>query len=295
MPTVKRSGLRKKRIKSKRKEQQEDLDSLVLPTEANVPSDDFDDYTFFIFGKKGMGKTELTAQFKDPISFHLERNRFHLGIRQVPAKGEKAMNWKRFLRYFQLALEDDSIHTIAIDTVDKLWEMALQEEVDEAGLSGPMQTRTDGLNTWIEASKRYESTLNLIKEYGKTAVYISHGKFKDVEDPLNDSVITVLQPTLADRPWSYFQQTADYVFCYTTRGMERVLVVRPTDTLWASCGPENTFMHPKSGKPLLYIPSGGSAKQAYRNLCKGFANECYGVTIPDPKGEKKKKKKSSDD
>ena len=71
------------------------------------------------------------------------------------------------------------------------------------------------------------------------------------------------------------------VFCYTNHGAQRVLVVRPTDTVWASCGVPDTFLHSKSNRPLLEISMGSSAKEAYSILEKAFSNKAVGRCVPE--------------
>lgn len=273
MPVVK-NAKSKKRIKGK-----EDLSTLVLPTHVLEPSQDFTDYTTLIFGKKGMGKTSLASYYPNAIVNQFEAKREHLPILQVPKRGEKALTWPRFKAYLELELNTPKLKSIVVDTVDRCWDQCVRWICKESGIQHPNDANDYG-KTWALCSEEFERTLNGIKQAGKTPVYLSHGKHKPVQDVLKDEALEMFIPTCPDRCWTYLQSVCDFVFCYTNHGAQRVLVVRPTDTVWASCGVPDTFLHSKSKRPLLEIAMGSNAKEAYSILEKAFENKAQGRSVP---------------
>lgn len=266
-----------------------------LPTQVNEPPTEFSDFVTFLFGEKGVGKTSLAAEFDSAIINQWEPGRRHLKILQIPQKGEQPLNWERYKEYQALAIESDDIHTIVNDTVDRAYRACLEYVCREAGFKHPNEAKDFG-QTWKAVNDEFEDTMNLIGLSGKTPVFISHAKYKEVEDALTRTKTEMFVPTCTDKAFEYLRAAADFVFCLTMRGNERVIAIRRTDTVFASCGVPDTFLCPDTGKPLAEIPMGSSSKEAYRNLCLGFENKIRGRILETPQeeqegGEEKPKKK----
>lgn len=270
----------KKHLRNKRRNgKSESLSNLTLPTDLVEPPKYFTDYTTLIFGKKAVGKTSLIAQWPDAIVNQFETGRTHLPILQVPKPKEKPLNWKRFKHYLELELNDDRIRSVGVDTIDRAWECCIKFVCEQSGIRHPNDANDYG-KTWQACSDEFETTLNQIKQAGKSPVFVSHGKLKPVYDVLKDESVEMFIPTCPERCWLYLQTVADFVFCYTTHGAQRVLVCRPTDTVMAACGPPNTFMHRKSGRPLLEISMGSSPAEAFKLLTAAYENKGVGRCVP---------------
>ena len=277
MPSVTKTKVGTKFIRPLRKAKA----SVSLPTELNVPPTDLSDFVTLLFGEKGIGKTSLASQFKRPITAQWEPGRRHLPILMVPKRGEPPLNWLRYKEYQRLALESRNIDTIVNDTIDRAYRACLQQVCKERGYTHPNDAKDYG-QTWSAVNNEFEDTLNEIHASGKTPVFISHAKYKDVEDALTRTSTEMFVPTASDKCLEYMRAVCDFVFCLTKRETERVIVVRGTSTVFASCGVPDTFLCPDTGKPLAEIPMGSSPKEAYRNLCLGFQNKIRGRILEAP-------------
>lgn len=269
-------------------------DDVRLPDNVNSPPENFSDYVSLFFGEKGVGKTSLAAQFEKAIINQWEPGRRHLRIMQVAPK-----NWREYCKYQELAIEDKRFQTIANDTIDRAYRACLEHVCKERGYTHPNEAKDYG-QTWKAVNDEFEDRLNLIHSSGKTPIFISHAKYKEIEDALTRTSTEMYVPTCTDKALEYMRAVCDFAFCLTKRETERVIVVRGTSTIWASCGVPDTFLCPDTGKPLAEIPMGDSAEQAYKNLCLAFQNKLRGRVLEAPKEpeesedeveEKPKKKK----
>lgn len=289
MPTVKRSPT----LRSQRPRLHQADDDVQLPTSANKPPENFADYVSLFFGEKGVGKTSLVAQFNKALVAQWEPGRRHLEIMQVAPK-----NWKQYKEYQRLAIEDNRFQTIANDTIDRAYRACLEHVCRERGYTHPNEAKDFG-QTWSAVFSEFEDTMNQIHNSGKTPLFVSHAKYKEIEDALTRTTTEMYVPTCTDKALEYMRAVCDFAFCLTKRETERVIVVRGTSTIWASCGVPNTFLCPDTGKELAEIPMGNSPEEAYKNLCLGFENKLRGRILEAPEEpeeedeveEKPKKKK----
>lgn len=256
-------------------------DDVSLPTKLNEPPTAFSDYVTCLFGEKGIGKTSLASQFDSPLTAQWEPGRRHLKILQVPQKGEQPLNWARYKRYQELAIEDGRIKTIVNDTIDRAYQACFNWVCEQKGVPHPSKANDYG-QTWKDIFEEFENVLNRIHVAGKTPLYLSHGKYKEVEDAISRTTTEKFIPTCADKAMEHIDAVCDFVFCLIKRETERVIVVRGTSTLFASCGVPDTFLCPDTGKELAEIPMGGSPQEAYRNLCLAFENKLPGRILEAP-------------
>lgn len=266
-------------------------ETYALPTKRIQPSTEFGAYGTAIFGEKGIGKTSLAAEFPDAIINQFEVGRNHLAIFQVPEIGQPKLNWKSFKAYLEQQLTDDRFQSIVIDTIDKAYSCCMDYVSQLNGVEHPHDAKDYG-KTWSAVTREFSETMDSIKQAGKTPVWLSHAKHKTIEIAHSRQTIEKYCPTCVDKAMEYLQSCADFVFCYTfDEAGNRIIIPRGNETVWASCGVPDTFMDAKTGQPLAQIPIGGSAAEAYRNLCDGFANKLSGeVVSPAPEKEVKRRK-----
>lgn len=276
MVTVKRVASSKKAARSVKT----DSDELTLPTEAVETATEFSEFCSVFFGDKAVGKTTLLSMFPDVFTFQLEPGRRHVKTRQVPKKGE-VLDWLKVKGYLMLALEDDSVKTVGIDTIDKAYDLCFRYKCQEAGCNHPQDLGRDGQYLWNAIYDEFSDTFNLIKNYGKTPVFLSHGKDHEHANVLRNTKVSKYSPSCTGQALKYLQSVADFVFCYTRDGEQRVLLLQGHENVWAACGPEDCFKDKKTGEPLRAISMDGGASQAYRNLLDGFANKLTELVLSD--------------
>ena len=112
-------------------------DTVAFPTQENTPPDDLSDVISCLYGRKGIGKTSLAAQFPNSLTFMFERGRRNLPIMQIPKKGEIALDWDRFKDYTEMFLESDEYQTMVVDTVDKAYDKCLEYVCAKNGCTHP--------------------------------------------------------------------------------------------------------------------------------------------------------------
>ena len=281
MPIVKRTPTIKQATKPLRLHQAND--DVSLPEKVNTPPTHFSDYQIFLYGQKGIGKSSLASEWEGAVINQWETGRRHLAVLQIPKPGEKPLNWERFKRYVELEISDPRIKSIAVDTVLRAYDACMDHVCQQLGCSHPNDQNDYG-KTWGEVRKEFERVCDSISQSGKTPIYIAHGDYRTVDNALTQTKTEVFSPKCSGGCWGYLQTVCDYVICLTYRGTERVAVVRGTETVQASCGPPDTFMHPDNGLPLVEIPLGHSSREAYENLCLAFENKLPGTVI-EPRQE----------
>jgi hypothetical protein len=276
MPVVKRTQTLKQAAKSVRLHQTDD--DVSLPEKVNTPPTEFFEYQIAFYGDKGIGKSSLLGEFPDAVINQWETGRRHLAVFQIPKQGEKPLNWPRFKRYIELEIDDPRIKTIGIDTAFRAFEACQDWVCGEAGILHPNDANDYG-KTWQAVRKEFESVCDPIQQSRKTPVYIAHGDYREVDNALTQTKTQVYSPKVSGGCWGYLQTVCDFVFCLTYRGTERVAVVRGTETIQASCGVPDTFLHPDNGLPLVEIPLGNSSAEAYRNILLAYSNKLPGTVI----------------
>lgn len=264
---------------------------LSLPTTKNVPPQRLEDSIITLFGRKGIGKTSLAAQFSRSLTFMFEAGRRNLAIRMVPEKDGPKLDWNAFIEYVDLALQADDIDTLVIDTVDRCYDACLQEVCRRAGCKHP-QDKNDWGKTWGEVKAEFASVLQLIQESGKGLILISH----EAPKPLTKSVTGFrredaekvfqyerMEPTCSKQAFEVIQEICDYVFYYGFREEFRTITVRsPNDLVWTSCGLADKFLDP-DGNPVKCFKVGSTPEEAYANLRAASENELFDIDYIPPR------------
>ena len=250
------------------------------PEELNEPPDDLLAYATCIFGEKGIGKTSLASQFPDSLVIMGEPLRKNLRIRQVPLvplsvkdlnrlKGETP--WEKFKAIVKKALNDDTVQTMVIDTIDRIYEACLTHVCYEKGISDPGELNDYGM-TWRQIAQEFESTLNQIPMGDKGLVLISHAHYRDVESRDGEESFQLLIPTCSPAAFRYVKGVCDYAFYYGYHQRTRCMYLRGTDHIWSACGTPDHFNY-TDGSPIERIEMEGTPEFAFQQLVSGFNNE----------------------
>lgn len=297
MAVVRREGTKSQTNSkpAKKKKATKRTSSVSLPTKRNQPPDKITGFTHMILGEKGIGKSSLAAQFPDAITFMFEPGRMNLNIFQVPEQGEPNLNgpegWERFKEYVDLVI-DKGRKTVIIDTVDRAYEACFDFCCHERGCSEPSELGKQSFGVWNAIKKEFEGTMSSMIHEGITVIFISHARVKTVESRTGGEDFDQMTATCSPACASYIKAVADYVFYYGYFGKQRALTVRGDELVWSACGVDNTFMDKDSGEPIATFSAGGSPKEAYDNLLKGFKNKLEGLTIA---GEEEEEEEEGDD
>jgi hypothetical protein len=257
------------------------LSPLSLPTKPNKPPTDLSAYIIFLYGDKGVGKSSLAAQFPNTLTIMAEPRRRSLPILQIPDpnKDEPPLTWDRVRRYRDLIVKDSSIEGVSFDTADRMYSLCLEYICNKANCKHPSDKNDYG-KTWYLLKSEYEDLIITLLQAGKTVIGLSHSRKREITSITGDEFEQVC-PTAPDACWTIWKAIADFAFYYGYVNQKRVIYLRGTELIWASCGTsEDRFLTPK-GEPLLYIPVGDSPKGAYKSLVDAFGNKLNGK-IYDP-------------
>ena len=275
---------RPRRARKKAKPEAVVREKLILPTEANVPPERLSDSVVMIYGRKGIGKSSLAAQFPNALTFMFERGRRNLPIMQLPKKGENKLTWAKFVDYVELFLESD-FKTAVIDTIDRAYLCCYEHVCKQAGVNTPDEHQAS-YTIWDNIAGEFESVLSMIQDSDKGLVLLSHEKARPLiakikglrrEDEDSTFVYERLEPSCKPAAFRYIQEICDFVFYYGFADEFRCLTVRsPNDIAWTSCGMSDTFLDP-DGKPVSTFKVGTSADEAYLNLNASYNNELFDV------------------
>lgn len=246
--------------------------------ELNEPSTTLTDYCICLFGEKGVGKTSLAAQFDGSLIIMLEPKRRNLRIRQVNVNpmsvkdmeqsNPKQTPWMLIREYVQAILEDDSVKTVGIDTVDRAWEACINHHCFQKGVKDPSDVNDHG-RTWRVIKDDFEQTMNKLLYADKGLIFISHAHLREVESHEGDNQWV---PTCAPAAWKYLKAVCDLAIHFGYTESQRALTVRNSGKIWSSCGPTDHF-RTKDGTPLQTFFSGESHEETYTILTDAFNNQ----------------------
>lgn len=274
--------------------------ALTLAEEASAPSDNLSDYSILLFGAKGIGKTDLAAQFDSPYFLSLEPGTGGLRVR-----GSFVPDWSHFVGYVSLLdkriRSKGDIGTVVVDVVDLAYDYIYDHICKALMIESPTEENDFGA-TWRKIRKMFREQILKILAMPCGKIFLSHDTEKEVE--LRDGTkVDRIQPTMSKQALQEVEGLVDLVGNYYFNGEQRFLRIDGSQTMVAKCRLKEHFLR-TSGKPgtpgdrIKVIPMGLSAEQAYENLILAFNNE---QARPDPSQEEptaKKmvlKKRKSDD
>lgn len=242
--------------------------TLPGPDEINEPPASILEYCVCLFGEKGVGKTSLAAQFPDAIVGMTEPRRRNLRIRMVALDKD----WQYLRQFIRACIEDSSVKTVVIDTIDRAYAQCLAHVCHQKGISDPGQMNDYGA-TWREIKDEFESTMNSILYADKGLIFISHAQHKDMELRTGETRALIV-PTCSPAAFNYVKAVADYAFYFGYHGSNRALYLRGHEDLWTGCGSNEHFMDP-DGNPVKTLLLGETPQEAYDTLIRSFKNQVW--------------------
>jgi hypothetical protein len=199
---------------------------------------------------------------------------------------EGASPWTFLQEYVGAILDDDSVQTVVIDTIDRAYEACLNHHCFEKGLRHPNDANDYGA-TWHGIKDDFESTMSKLLYADKGLIFVSHAHLREQEakDGLEQWV-----PTCSPAAWKYMKAVCDFAFYYGYAGTDRAITIRGNESIWSACGVTDRFLlksiHPKVGKPLEQFRTGKSHEDAYKNLLAAFKNNLPPAEVLSPREEK---------
>lgn len=206
------------------------------PQDLNEPSSDFSKYTCLIYGGKAVGKTTASASFPGNLNIQFEPRRRNVALRMYPINVARAKEitcdeddpWVEFVSVCAAAIEDKTIKTITIDTIDLAYEtcqehICFRNQIDYPG------DKNDRGAAWNDLKHTFTSLLQTLGESGKTLLLLSHSKERDqsfLDIGGAKDVETLVGPSCSPACLKILKQTCDFWFYYGKSGERRVLTMR---------------------------------------------------------------------
>lgn len=266
----------------------EEAPELTLPTEPSVPLESLGDYSTLIFGRKKIGKTNLSAQF--PKTFHMmtEPGGKALRIHQRPIR-----NWTDFTGYVKLLDKDKTFRTQVVDTADILFKYCQDAVCRRLGIDHPSDE--DWGKGWNAVRDEFTRWITRLMNNGKGTIFISHSTEREIKRRSGGSYHSI-QPTLSGQARDVLEGLVDIFAYFDYDGDHRVLTIRGDETVAAGNRLRDHFKW--NGRDVPVIDMGESAEIGYANLVACFNNkyeynppaaEEPAVTLVKKKGLKKLK------
>ena len=264
-------------------------EKLVLPgpDDYNEPPTELLAYCMMIYGEKGVGKTSLASRFPNAVVGMLEPRRRNLKIRQIYLD-----SWEKVQEYVDLVIEDDTVGTGVIDTIDRAYDHCLAYHCRIRGIKDPSDLNDYGA-TWRAIKDDFESTFNKILFAEKGLVFISHAHLREAEVRTGEKY-EFLCPTSSPAAFKYVKAVADYAFYMGYHNRRRAMYLRGHEDLWCACGTSDFFLDPE-GKEVKTILLGENPDAAFDTLLSSFNNKVWDAdNIPEERVVKKKKVTNGD-
>jgi len=296
MPTVRK--VRRKKAPPKRRKKVVSSKSTLeasLPETPNEPPKNLLEYCVMLFGRKGVGKTALSAEFPDSLTFMFEVGRRNLPIIQIPQRGEPKLTWPAFLEYIDLFI-DSEFKTAVVDTIDRCYQACFDYVCRNRGVKHPQMLGSESYGLWDEIASTFEEGLFKLLVSDKGVVFISHDKVRKTELHTGE-VLEMIEPSCKPAAYRFLQTVADFVFYYTYRKGERVLYLNdPSGYVWCSVGAPGTFRNPDDTAINILPVSSESPSKAFSDLMAGYENKSKDMDFaPQEKKRKLPSRKKSGD
>ena len=248
---------------------------LALPTEDSVPETNMERYSYFIYGKQGIGKTTFSIQFPDALHMMFEPGAKSKALRKI-----EPLTWKEVEEYARLIAESEMYKTVVIDTVDLMYDMCAAQVCKDKGVD---YLKDIGFGDGYKiAGNRLRNVL--IKIHNKKGlVILSHDKVKmKTKDSDPDYTIPSSEKRCSDTIAKWADVAGHY---YISNQGNRFLRIRANNVCEAKCRP-NEFFNYNDGTPIMDIHMGTNEKESFFNFKRAFENQLENP-IPKPKQKTK--------
>lgn len=145
------------------------------------------DGLMILVGLPKSGKSTLAASWPDSYVLELEPG----GGDRIDGRIHDIRSLEEFREALKLAVDNPSVKTVVIDSIDVLSDWFEEEIARKAGLSSMTERKAgvDGWALWGDLRRKIESLVNYLKASGKFTILIAHTK-----DPKLDGSGSIVIP-----------------------------------------------------------------------------------------------------
>src|SRR3990167_1635669 len=173
------------------------------PLKSGIPTDGL----FIVVGLPKSGKTSFSASFPHSYIIELEKG----GADRISGRIHDIDNLVQFRETLKAVVDDTSIKTIVIDTLDVVSDLIEQEIATGAGLENISQTKkgVDGFELWAAFRQRIENLVAYLKVSGKLCILVAHCKEPKTDN--NGVLLTQAGINVPGKGGAYIAGQADMI------------------------------------------------------------------------------------
>lgn len=230
------------------------------------------DYSYVIYGSKGIGKSSFGSKFPGAVFLALEP-----GDRAMRVRSVQVHTWDDFVGYTDyLVKAADPEVTVVVDVIDLAYEYLYDKICKDLKIESPTDMNDYGA-TWRRIKRGFREQFQLLLNLPGGKVFLSHDQEKEIE--LRDgSKRDRVQPTMSKQALGEVEGLVDLVGNYAYDDEDRFLYIRGSQSMVAKCRLEDRFII-QGGTPgygpdqVRAIPMGDSSQKAFDNFCAAFDNK----------------------
>jgi len=243
----------------------------ALPTERCVPSGQLGDFTWLIYGAKGIGKTSLAAQMDS-------RGGKVLFCMFEPGKGDLSIfatpvitDWSQFKNVVsQLETDKQGFTTVVIDPGSTAYKRCLEYSCRELGIIHPGRQKDYGAS-WDRVNTEFQEIHGRIAALDMGFIVLAHDKDAEIERR-DGAKFNKTVPVMSGSTEEFYAGIIDIIAYFEYVGQERWLRIRGDEYTQAKCRLDTHFRTP-AGERVVRIPAGESAEEAWANVVLAFQNK----------------------
>lgn len=236
----------------------------ILPTLKSEPITNLGKYTLLLYGRKKIGKTTLASHFPEALFLMFEPGGKALRIYQ-----EQMTSWKKFVRFIDLIIKDESFKTIVIDTADYAYEECSEYVCWNLGIKHPSEAAWG--KGWSAVKKEFNTQVKRLLHSGKGVIFISHQREEEIEERSGRKYHRKTN-TLPGQARESMEGLVDIWVNYDYEGKCRILTILGNDYIDVGHRLEENFKY-VDGSRVRKISMGNSSYEAYQNFLSAFNNK----------------------
>jgi len=251
-----------------------DMSAYTLPSVRTEPSENLADYTWLIYGEKGIGKTSLAAQMdaKDQDGQRVLFCMYEPGAKGLRVYATPVItSWDQQKHIVsQLEADPKAWNTLVIDPGNIAYKRCLDAVCRVKGIIHPGLQKDYGAS-WDAVNTEFQDLHSRVAALGLSFVVIAHNTEKETERR-NGTKFQRTAPVMSGATEEFYAGVVDLIAYYHYSGRWRFLMIRGDEDIQAKCRVDGHFITP-NGEPVIRIPMGESPQEAWLNIQQAFHNK----------------------